>query len=233
VGYPKLNKDDKETVFTLQLGKFGAKLYYDPFISLSHDKMLIKKQSRKVTCEMSNNHQNEIQSLLPSQNHEGYYPPVVISFATRYREGINDEGAGPGLVYASKFIALFDKEHVKSYSNLHSTGNSDYLQLRLSTAMEEDKADKCKVFVALLSPAYLQSIDCLDEFHMAIKREREKMCKIITINSEDISSEKKDWWNELKGVYVNQVDKSRRSKVTEYLQENGCVRQGELVGNSD
>jgi hypothetical protein len=183
---------------------------------------------------MSNKNQNKIQSLLPNGNHEGYYPPVVISFATGFREGIDDEGAGPGLVYASKLIALFDKEGVKSYSILHSTRNSDYLQLRLSTFTEEDIVDKCKVFVALLSPAYLQSKDCMEEFDMAIERERKGMCKIVTIISEDISSEMKDWWKELKRYDVDEVDKYRQNNVTEYFEENGCVRQGELVvENSD
>jgi hypothetical protein len=237
VGYSKLNKDDEETVFTLRFGKFGAKIFYDTFIYLNPHEMTINKQSRPVTREMSNKHRSEIQSLLSYRSHEGYYPPVVISFATGFRETIDDEGAGPGLVYASKLIALFDKEGVKSYSILHS-GNDDLghnrLQLRLSTCTSKFEADKCKVFVTLLSPAYLQSIDCLDEFHMAIKRERENMCKIITIISEDISSETKDWWKELERYDVCEVYKIRRVNVTEYLEGKGCVRQGELVvENSD
>jgi hypothetical protein len=113
---------------------------------------MIMKQSGKATRDLLRKYRNNFQSLDKSENDYDFYLPVVISCATGSREGLDEKGAGPDVVYTTKLMQLFYKERFCSYSNLLSSDNEDDYDFCLRL---DSEAHKCRVFIALLSQAYL------------------------------------------------------------------------------
>ena len=108
--------------------------------------------------------QQQIQKLATA-DFDGFYPEVIISYATGRRPASDVTGAGPGMFIAAAVIEALFKSEIPCFSGVMTPAGMNCKEyfLRLDHA-------KARVLVVLLSKAFFQSIACLKEVHDAIKK---------------------------------------------------------------
>ena len=68
-----------------------------------------------------------MQGLVPgSIDSDSFTPPVMISYATATREGVDSEGCGLGMLYAQLIAQKLHSHGIESFSGLHVPAGADW-----------------------------------------------------------------------------------------------------------
>ena len=110
--------------------------------------------------------QQQIQNLITTA-FDGFYPKVIISYATEQRPGPTGdaEGAGPGMLIAAEVITAFFKEDIPCFSGLMTQAGNNWHEFLLRIAHPN-----ARFLIVLLSKAFFRSTACLKEVHKAIEK---------------------------------------------------------------
>lgn len=79
-----------------------------------------------VTIEEGQRTRDYCQSLVPGPVAD-YWPKVMISHATSHRDGLDGEGCGLGMQYASLVVRSLTRGGVSCFSGLHVTAGQDWV----------------------------------------------------------------------------------------------------------
>lgn len=108
---------------------------------------------------------NPVGNLVPRGDLRAYNPKIFISYATGKRSD-DSEGCGPGMIYAKALVDQFRYGGFDTLSGLHMIAFvhwKDHYIGKLGTAPP-------KVLIIALTPAFLQSLNCLEEVYVAMQK---------------------------------------------------------------
>jgi hypothetical protein len=117
-----------------------------------------------ISAEYTQELKKDVRAL--AVDFDSFYPELVLSYASGRRPEVDAEGAGPGFVQAVHFIKVLMQNGHMCFSGLHVPPSKDWRSFFLRLNGMKAKA---KMMIALLSPAYFQSLECLEELYKAIE----------------------------------------------------------------
>ena len=97
-------------------------------------------------------------------NLAAYFPPVVLSYATGQRHGVDADGTGPGIFYARALAKRLDEAGVDTFSGLHVPPGTDW-------EVFFQKLKVCRALIVIVTPALFESEAFLKEISVALERE--------------------------------------------------------------
>lgn len=181
---------------------FFAELHYDAVELLreeegNYDSDSLFSMPSQITRSMANQLQDSIRVIARAQCNDDldqFYPSVVLSYATGSREGVDEHGAGPGLVYVTGLMRVLFGKGIANYSGLTLPvgRNWEVFKMRL---VKRGKA-LAKMLIVLLTPAFYRSMACLSEVSLAA----EFHIPVIPLRFEDALPGRSDQWSTAYGV---------------------------------
>jgi hypothetical protein len=96
---------------------------------------------------------------------DDYYPPVLVSYATGSRQGVDAPGCGPGMLYAQAVVDELGKAGLGSFTGLHVGAGVDW---HVFVEKLSGRFSECKALVVVVTPALYQSRACLAEISAAL-----------------------------------------------------------------
>ena len=167
-----------------------------------------------ITTSAANALQAMVLALVPDI--KSFYPPLMFSYATgtRKAEGTREadaKGTGPGLVFAAQLALRFHKAGVPCFTGLHVPEGEDW---KIYYPRLDSRFSKCTVFIVLLTAAFYQSKNCLQEVATALRAK--KVTKIIPVRMEEGLPGVDDQW-----PMIEADDTENVQRLTEVQRELG------------
>eukprot|EP01050_Picozoa_sp_SAG11_P011554 SAG11_NODE_1232_length_5452_cov_73.066131_3_plen_462_part_00 len=179
-----------------------------------------------VSVAMSNAVQAVVQALIPPGGVAGFWPTVVLTYATGRRRGSADaEGAGPGMYFAAAMVAALAQAGFPCFSGLCIPGGVDWKTFLPRLQLKRIKRAKAKVLVVLQSAPLYDSAPCLLEIFTAL----ENGVTIIPVRLElGLPAEEQQWVAHRDSLELS--DNMMREKVQAGLNKlNSVPARGTLL----
>ena len=186
-----------------------------------------EKMPSKITNNFATRLQAQVKATIPNTGIDTFFPKLMFSYATGWREGLDDEDTGPGLVYVAKLVMMFHEAGIASFSGLHVPAGKDW-KAPYYTKLGGDDSE-CEVVIVLLTKALYNSRNCLEEVAAAI---RAKVKHIIPVVMEEGLPKSKDQqWTMIEREDTDgEYDKM---KAREALTKNTFPERGTLLDDPE